>query len=93
MAKLLEHVPRVVEARENVVTGDVRVVVEDLVLCPTIGKKSDHEFHGDSSPLDHGLADENLGVEFDPVFPGHATPPPRVYGNPPAHIAPNTPER
>jgi hypothetical protein len=61
---------RVKQACTNVARIDVKFE-SDLLMAPAAGKQVKDEFHGDASPFDNWLANQNLGIDCDSLLPVH----------------------
>ncbi len=67
----LKRFSRVAQAGLYVLSGQTRVVVQNVLLRPALGEKPDNELHSEASSLYHRLPDKNCGVNDDSLLPGH----------------------
>jgi hypothetical protein len=72
---LLDGFGSIMQSGLNIVAGQVRVILENLFVRPTVRKQFHEEFDSDPRPFDDGFPDEHLRIDTDSILPRHKTPP------------------
>ena len=67
----MREVACVGEAREDVLSGEARIVSQDLTLGLASGQQFEDEFNGYTSPADYRLTSQDLGIDEDAFRPRH----------------------
>lgn len=68
----LERLRRIPKGGENIFFAQMGVVLQDPFVRPSFGKQLEKELDGDSGALDDGLADQDLGIDRNALFPVHS---------------------
>src|SRR5437868_11300905 len=59
------------KAGEDILTGQTRIVAENVSLCPTLSQEIDDELHGQSGTFDDGFADQHVRIHDNSGLPLH----------------------